>query len=129
MNYPVLNSRLRPTHPSVQWVPGLRRPGDGRDLSPPCSSERKNEWSHTPTPTYALRRVHRGQRCFTPLTLILLMWRIWWASNNASRWQMGFISVFKGLIASSPSPVLQILLTGAAKRTARSWYVFVLACC
>jgi len=32
------------------------------------------------------------------LTLILLMWRIWWAPNNASRWQMGFKSVFKGLI-------------------------------
>jgi len=24
------------------------------------------------------------------LTLILLTWRIWWASNNASRWKMGF---------------------------------------
>jgi len=23
------------------------------------------------------------------LTLILLMWRIWWAAYNASRWQMG----------------------------------------
>jgi len=32
------------------------------------------------------------------LTVILLMWRIWWASNNASRWQMGFNSAFKGLI-------------------------------
>jgi hypothetical protein len=31
------------------------------------------------------------------LTLILLTWRIWW-SNNASRQQMGFNSVFKGLI-------------------------------
>ena len=31
------------------------------------------------------------------LTLILLMWRIWWASNNASRWQMGLNLVFKGL--------------------------------
>jgi hypothetical protein len=31
------------------------------------------------------------------LTLILLMWRIWWAPNKASRWQMGFNSVFKGL--------------------------------
>jgi len=30
------------------------------------------------------------------LTLILLMWRIWWAPNNASRWQMGFNSAFKG---------------------------------
>ena len=32
------------------------------------------------------------------LTLILLMWRIWWAPNNASRWQMGFNSAFKGLM-------------------------------
>jgi hypothetical protein len=24
------------------------------------------------------------------LTLILLTWRIWWAPNNASKWQMGF---------------------------------------
>ena len=31
------------------------------------------------------------------LTLILLMWRIWRTSNNASRWQMGFNLVFKGL--------------------------------
>jgi len=31
------------------------------------------------------------------LTLILLTWRIWWTSNNASRWQMGFNLAFKGL--------------------------------
>jgi hypothetical protein len=31
------------------------------------------------------------------LTLILLMWRIGWAPNNASKWQMRFDSVFKGL--------------------------------
>ena len=31
------------------------------------------------------------------LTLILLTWRIWWVPNNASRWQMGFNSAFKGL--------------------------------
>ena len=29
------------------------------------------------------------------LTLILLMWRIGWAPKNASRWQMGFNSLFK----------------------------------
>jgi len=34
---------------------------------------------------------------FKTLTLILLMWRIGWAPNNASRWQMGFNSAFKGL--------------------------------
>jgi uncharacterized membrane protein len=32
------------------------------------------------------------------LTLILLMWRIWLAANNASKWQMGFNSAFKLLI-------------------------------
>jgi hypothetical protein len=32
-----------------------------------------------------------------PLTLILLTWRIWWAPNEASKWQMGFNSAFKGL--------------------------------
>jgi len=31
------------------------------------------------------------------LTLILLTSRIWWAPNNASKWQMGFNSAFKGL--------------------------------
>ena len=31
------------------------------------------------------------------LTLTLLMWRIWWAPTNASKWQMGFNSAFKGL--------------------------------
>jgi len=33
----------------------------------------------------------------TSLTLILLTWRIWWACNYASRWQVGFNSAFKGL--------------------------------
>jgi len=32
------------------------------------------------------------------LTLILLTWRIWWAPNNASKWQIGINSAFKGLI-------------------------------
>jgi len=34
---------------------------------------------------------------FFRLTLILLTYRIWWAPNNASRWQMRFNSAFKGL--------------------------------
>jgi hypothetical protein len=32
------------------------------------------------------------------LILILLTWIIWRAPNNASRWQMGFNLVFKGLM-------------------------------
>ena len=31
------------------------------------------------------------------LTLNPLTWKIWWAPNNASRWQMGFNSAFEGL--------------------------------
>ena len=31
------------------------------------------------------------------LTLNLPTWRIWWAPNNASKWQMGFNLAFKGL--------------------------------
>jgi hypothetical protein len=33
------------------------------------------------------------------LTLILLTWRIWWAPNNARKWQMGFNLALKGLVA------------------------------
>ena len=33
----------------------------------------------------------------TDLTLILLMRKIWWAPNNAGKWQIGFNSAFKGL--------------------------------
>jgi len=36
-------------------------------------------------------------RIFCILTLIQLTWRIWWAPNHASKWQMGFNSAFKGL--------------------------------
>ena len=31
------------------------------------------------------------------LNLILLTWKIWWAPNNASRWQMGINSAFNAL--------------------------------
>ena len=34
------------------------------------------------------------------LTLILLMWTIWRAPTNASKWRMGFNSAFKGLITT-----------------------------
>ena len=37
------------------------------------------------------------------LTLILLTWNIGWVPNNASKWQMGFNSAFKGLTSSSSS--------------------------
>jgi len=43
-------------------------------------------------------------RWVTTLTLILPMWRIWWA-NIASRWQMGFNSAFKGLRKKHPNHI------------------------
>ena len=54
--------------------------------------------------TYACATTHEEQfplprHCGTNnLTLSPLTWRTWWAPNNASRWQMGFKSAFKGLI-------------------------------
>ena len=35
------------------------------------------------------------------LTINLLTWIIWWVPNNANKCQMGFNSVFKGLIKIS----------------------------
>jgi len=45
--------------------------------------------------TCILNRI--GQSYEHNLTLNPLTWKIEWAPNNASRWQMGFNSAFKGL--------------------------------
>jgi len=45
--------------------------------------------------------VYTQTKMVLTLTLILLTWRIWWAPNNGSRWQMGFNSAFRGLITKS----------------------------
>ena len=37
------------------------------------------------------------KQLFDWLTHTLLTWRIWWDPNNASKWQMGFNSAFKGI--------------------------------
>jgi len=53
------------------------------------------------------------------LTLILLMWKIWWVPNNVSKWQMGFNSAFKGLIlhqVASDRLCLQVF-----RRSSESW--------
>jgi len=43
------------------------------------------------------------------LTLILLTWRKLWTPNNASKWQMGFNSAFKGLKACAKAGFLAAL--------------------
>jgi len=47
--------------------------------------------------SHSMREIIFQNTSVNLLTLILLTWRIWWAPNNASRWQMGFNSAFKGL--------------------------------
>ena len=55
------------------------------------------------------------------LTLNLLTWRIWWAPNNASNWQTGFNSEFKGLI-------LGVSVIGSVLRTA-CCVLFIICIC
>jgi hypothetical protein len=43
---------LGPTQTSIQWVPGVKRPGHDADHSPP-SAEVKKTWMYTSTPPYA----------------------------------------------------------------------------
>jgi len=58
--------------------------GQGRDVNPLKDSTSIRHWA-------------RLLSKLGILTLILLTWRIWWAHNNASRWQMGFNLAFKRL--------------------------------
>jgi hypothetical protein len=51
-------------------------------------------------------QTHTSLWCLFPLfvpylTLILLTWRIWWAPNNTSKWQMGFNPTSEGLTTLS----------------------------
>jgi hypothetical protein len=51
----------------------------------------------TSTEKMAWFEANLGNPFYESLTLILLMCRIWWAHNNAGRWQVGFNSAFEGL--------------------------------
>jgi len=73
---------------------------------------------------YFGRKLHFGGTCHLHLqggsirrvlTLILLTWRIGWAPSNASKWQMGFNSAFKGLRLSHQDYTLTILTNLLAK--------------
>jgi len=60
-------------------------------------SEAYQSFSQRSIPTTVKSGSSTLQRKDDLLTLTPLTWRIWWAPNNASRWQMRFISAFKGL--------------------------------
>jgi hypothetical protein len=42
------------THPPIQWIAEVKRPGREADHSPPSSAEAKNAWSYTSTPQYVI---------------------------------------------------------------------------
>ena len=57
------------------------------------------------------------------LNLILLTWRIWWAPNNASKWQMGFNLAFKGLNTLSMPMFYLLKLPTLMYRHSYEWHV------
>jgi len=67
---------------------------------PECKLNSTRKHSHVHL-TYTRTQPRNNYNRFH-LTLILLTWRIWWAPNNASKWQMGFNSAFKGLKYENP---------------------------
>jgi len=44
------------------------------------------------------RMIETCRSVLSVLTLNPLTWKIWWAPSNASKWQMGINSAFKGLM-------------------------------
>jgi hypothetical protein len=60
------------------------------EVMPPCDTSK-----HYCNIVRTIRYVHN--LISSALTLIQLTWRIWWAPNNASKWQMRFNSVFNTL--------------------------------
>jgi len=56
------------------------------------------------------------------LTLNPLTWKIWWAPNNASKWQMGFNSAFKGLNSLGSSTRETLTQTSSATDHFQKFY-------
>jgi len=57
-----------------------------------------------PYHNYQYKKVIIVRHPFLGLTLNLLTWRIWWAPNNASNWQIEFNSTFTYLLTPWCSP-------------------------
>ena len=94
-----------PERPSKRLLDGA-----GTGLSGP-NSWRMMMMMMTTTMTMMKTHINEENGSFTKfehdtLTLNPLTWRIWWAPNNASRWQMRFHSSFKGLMSSYKHDVI-----------------------
>jgi hypothetical protein len=59
------------------------------------------------------------------LTLYLLTWRIWWAPNNASIWEMGFDLASKGLVNRSPTMYQDVLVTKMQHHYYYNIYIYI----
>jgi len=62
------------------------------------------------------------------LTLNLLTWKIWWTSNNASRWQMGFNLACKELISFCSDLLFLVCLLEMESWKIHKTVIFLLLC-
>jgi hypothetical protein len=57
----IVQMSFGPSHPTIQGIPGffpgVKQPGREADHSLPSSTEMRNEWSYTATPTTRIQRV------------------------------------------------------------------------
>jgi len=84
----------------VPSVPGYLREEEEHKTGPWRNPiERNHMGLHLENEVFRTPTIISNNPVYFKLTLILLTWRIWWAPNNASKWQMGFNSAFKGLIS------------------------------
>ena len=59
------------TQATIQWMPGVKRPGRGVNHSSPSGAKAKNEWSYTSTPPVCLYGVGREKLTFLPSRRLL----------------------------------------------------------
>jgi hypothetical protein len=90
------------TQPSVQWVPGFfhgsKAVGGEVGQIPPSSSEVKNEWSYTYTPSYIFPVSHSDNLSFTVPCLSFLP--LDFTSSNPHFFVSFFLSFLVFLIAT-----------------------------
>jgi hypothetical protein len=82
---------LRPTQPSIQWVPmsislGVKRPVRETDHSPPFNAEVKNAWIYASTPQYTFMAWCSVKSTGTTLTLYVVFSAFWECRNIDAMW-------------------------------------------
>ena len=70
-----------PTQPSIQWLPGIKRPGPEADHTPPCSADVRNKWNYNYTPPVRLHTAHIAAYCDSSLPSFIRLTPIFYASH------------------------------------------------